>query len=140
MVDAQTELENIQGYRSINVLVDGTPEEVRVRKLNVYELQTYAMCYGDQGKTVELFCGKEPLWAGKLLYDDVERILDVGVEINDPILSRFAQRDGVILERMIALLSTQTERRRQLASLLDGSVSRLASSSEPQPTKSSNGR
>lgn len=121
MVDAKTELENIQGYRTINIMVDGASEEVRIKKFNVYELQAYAMCYGDQGKTVELFCGKEPQWAAKISYDDVERILDQGVEINDPILIRFSERDGKILERMIKVLSTQTGKRKELASLLDGS-------------------
>ncbi len=122
MVDAQTELENIQGYRTFSVTnAEGVTEELRIKKLNVYELQTYAMVYGDQGKTVELFCGKEPKWAGTISYDDVERILDIGVEINDPILIRFSERDGRILERMIKVLSTQTEKRKQLTSLLDGS-------------------
>jgi hypothetical protein len=127
MVDAKTDLENIQGYRAVTVTVDGVPEEVRVKKLNVYDLQAYAMCYGDQGKTVELFCGKEERWAAKLSYDDVERILDIGVETNDPILIRFSERDGAILERMIKVLSKQTEKRRALTSLLDGSVSRSES-------------
>jgi hypothetical protein len=128
MVDEKTEIENIQGYRAISVInADGNSEEVRVKKLNVYELQTYAMCYGDQGKTVELFCGKEPKWAGTISYDDVERILDAGVEINDPILIRFSERDGKILERMIKVLSSQSGKRKELASLLDGSVSRLGS-------------
>lgn len=136
MVDAKTEIENIQGYRAVSVtLADGTPEEIHIKKLNVYELQTYAMVYGDQGKTVELFCSKEPGWAGKISYDDVERILDTGVEINDPILIRFSERDGQILQRMIKVLSTQSGKRRELASLLDGSALKSESSPVNQPTK-----
>jgi len=128
VVDGKTEIENIQGYRAVNVqIIDGGTEEVRVKKLNVYELQAYAMCYGDQGKTVELFCGQPEKWAGTIPYEEVERILDIGVEINDPILARFAERDGKILERMIKVLSAQTEKRRALTSLLDGSSSKLES-------------
>jgi hypothetical protein len=136
MVDAKTEIENIQGYRAITVtLSDGTSEELHIKKLNVYELQTYAMAYGDQGKTVELFCSKEPKWASNLSYDDVERILDIGVEINDPILIRFSERDGQILQRMIKVLSTQSGKRRELASLLDGSALKLDALQGNPPTK-----
>lgn len=136
MVDAKTEIENIQGYRAITVtLSDGTSEEIHIKKLNVYELQTYAMTYGDQGRTVELFCGKEPGWAGAISYDDVERILDEGVSINDPTLIRYSERDGQALQRMIKVLSTKNGKLKELASLLEGSALKLDALPGNLPTK-----
>lgn len=136
MVDAKTEIENIQGYRAISVTyADETSEEIHIKKLNVYELQTYAMCYGDQGRTVELFCGKEPGWAGKISYEDVELILDEGVSINDPTLIRYSERDGQALQRMINVLSTKSGKLKELASLLDASALKLPASPGNLPTK-----
>jgi hypothetical protein len=139
MVDAKTELENIQGYRAINILVDGVSEEVRIKKFNVYELQTYATVYGDQGKSVELFCGKPDKWAASISYEDVERILDIGVEINDPILNRYADRDGSILKRMLAVQERQTEKLEILKSLTAASVSRSPSLPAQMSSPSPNG-
>lgn len=137
MVDAKTELENIQGYRILNVMNDqGHSEEIRIKKLNVYELQTYATSYGDQGKMVELFCGKGKSWVATLAYEVVDEILSVGEEINDPILTRFLARDGQAVDRMATVLAGQVSKRQALASLLDGSVSRSQSSQEQIPPRS----
>lgn len=139
MVDAKTELENIQGYRAINITVDGVSEEIRIKKLNVYELQTYATVYGDQGKCAELFCGKEEMWATRIPYEDVERILDVGVEINDPSLTRYADRDGAILKRMLVTADRQKDKLETLRSLTDASVLKSVSLPEQMSKPSPNG-
>ena len=140
MVDAKTELENIQGYRTLNVMNDqGHSEEIRIKKLNVYELQTYATAYGDQGKVVELFCGKGKSWVATLAYEVIDEILSIGEEINDPILTRFLARDGLAIDKMAKVLASQISKRQELASLLAGSVSRSPSSPEPTRPKSLNG-
>jgi|SRR6267378_826645 len=140
MVDARTDLENIQGYRALSVMnAQGQPEEIRVKKLNVYELQAYATAYGDQGKMVELFTGKIKEWVATLSYEVVDEILTVGEEINDPILTRFLARDGLAIDKMAKVLASQISKRQELASLLAGSVSRSPSSPEPTRPKSLNG-
>lgn len=140
MVDARTDLENIQGYRTLSVMnAQGQPEEIRVKKLNVYELQAYATAYGDQGKMVELFTGKIKEWVATLSYEVVDEILTVGEEINDPILTRFLARDGLAVDKMAKVLAAQVSKRQELASLLAGSVSRSPSSQEPTRPKSLNG-
>jgi hypothetical protein len=129
MVDAKTDLENIQGYRTLTVMNgQGGPEEIRVKKLNVYELQSYAQTYGDQGKMVELFTGRLKEWIAELPYESVDEILTVGEEINDPILTRFLARDGKLTEKMATVLAGQVSKRQALASALQESVSRLQSS------------
>src|SRR5258708_2331966 len=136
MTDAKTEIENIQGFRAVTVtLDDGSPCEVKIKKLNVYELQTYALVYGLQDKVVELFISKEREFVEHLPYEEVEKILDIGHEINNPILTRFSQRDGKMTEFLIKVLTEKVEVKRKLASDLDTSSSKSPSlPDKAQPT------
>ena len=125
MTNDKDDLDTICGWREIKVrLLDESTglfvsETVKVRRLNIYQVQEYAGVFANQAKTVELFTGQPAQWVGKLDYDSVEEILTTGEELNDPILARFSARDGRFLEKLTQLNEGKKEWVRKLEAELN---------------------
>lgn len=135
MTDAKTEIENIQGFRAVTVKVDGSPCEVKVKKLNLYELQTYATVYAQQAQMVELFIGKGKEFVERLDPEECFQIIEIGREINDPILARSGDLDRAMLDTVLTAAGKRLEAQKKLASLSAEWSSKLPSSPAETPAK-----
>jgi hypothetical protein len=136
MTDAQTDLETIQGFKEITVLkLDGSPLDVKVKKLNLRQLNQYGQVLGDPALMVELFCGLEPGGSDEIDPDSAQRIIDIGQDINRPIWTRFAMKHGDYLIQLDELVKEKSKKLQGLTTTSGASSSNSPSESGETPAK-----
>lgn len=75
---------------------DGTTETVEIRELTGRELNKWLEAVGDEGKLVELICGKPEGFADTLTLASYDEVISQGRELNEPYFYKWYQR---MLER-----------------------------------------